>query len=205
MQRPPFCSSTVENDTIRPAVWKNNKYLSCKSQRRINLRGANEFSAVGDTTNFMKDKMMFIELNEKLSLKAFSSTWLIPMLFLYDQHLVQLLKVVGDGKIRIITKRNDFLMDYKSDNTHHGSMAIVELNRMLLELGLLIKFNQTKVKISITEVTNMPMSGSRNVMHEGTLKDTNEGNNLEETISRDGFRAKKAEILLGKGSKESPA
>ena len=75
-----------------------------------------------------------------------------------------LLEVSNDGKIRIISKRNDLLMDHKSKDSHHGGTAVVELNGTLGKLGLLIKINSAEVNVSIMEVTNMFIFGSLNII-----------------------------------------
>jgi len=72
-------------------------------------------------------------------------------------------KVADDGKIRVIAKGDNLLMDHQSKDTHHGSTAVVELDGTLGELGLLIKVIPAEVNVSITEVTNVLISSSGNI------------------------------------------
>ncbi|KAL3790401.1 hypothetical protein HJC23_013573 [Cyclotella cryptica] len=51
-------------------------------------------------------------------------------------------------------RASKLLVHHKSKNTHHSSTAVVELDRTLRQLGLLIKSVPAKVKGSVTEVTN---------------------------------------------------
>src|SRR6056300_650739 len=71
-----------------------------------------------------------------------------------------LLKVSNDGKIGVITKRDDLFMDHKSEDTEHSGTAIVELDGTLLKLGFFIKVIPAEVDVSITEVTDVFIAGS---------------------------------------------
>eukprot|EP00585_Thalassiosira_rotula_P016193 CAMPEP_0196168690 /NCGR_PEP_ID=MMETSP0911-20130528/3377_1 /TAXON_ID=49265 /ORGANISM="Thalassiosira rotula, Strain GSO102" /LENGTH=67 /DNA_ID=CAMNT_0041434735 /DNA_START=83 /DNA_END=282 /DNA_ORIENTATION=+ len=44
---------------------------------------------------------------------------------------VNLYKVSNDGKIGIISKGNNLLVDHKAKDTHHGGTAVVELDGTL--------------------------------------------------------------------------
>ena len=76
-------------------------------------------------------------------------------------------KVSNDGKIGIVSKRNDLFVDHKSKDSHLCGTAVVELDGTLGKLGLLIKVIPSKVNVSVTEVTNEFVSSSRNVSHDG--------------------------------------
>jgi len=107
--------------------------------------------------------------------------------------------VSNDGKIGIIAKRDDLLMDHQAKDTQLGSTAIVELDGTLRELGLLIKVIPSKVNVSITEVTNVFIARARNVLHEGNLQKSNEGNDLALSVERDGVRADQGGNTVGVG------
>merc|ERR1719223_1350887 len=80
------------------------------------------------------------------------------------------LQVANKGKIRVVAKGNNLLVDHKSEDSEHGSTAVVELDGTLLELGLLIKVIPAEVNVSVTEVTNVLVSGSLNITHEANLQ-----------------------------------
>mmetsp|Transcript_18965 Transcript_18965/g.28633 ORF Transcript_18965/g.28633 Transcript_18965/m.28633 type:complete len:235 (-) Transcript_18965:68-772(-) len=110
-----------------------------------------------------------------------------------------LLKVSNDGKIGIISKRLDLLMDHKSEDSEHGSTAVVQLNGTLLKLGLFIKVIPAEVNVSVTEVTNVFVSGSGNITHEGDLQPSNEGDDLALSLEGDGVRSDQGGNTVGEG------
>merc|ERR1719416_380479 len=71
-----------------------------------------------------------------------------------------LYKVSNDGKLGVVSEGDDLLVDHKSKDTQHGGTAVVELDGTLGELGLLIKVIPSEVDVSVTEVTNVLVSGS---------------------------------------------
>ncbi|KAK1733941.1 hypothetical protein QTG54_015468, partial [Skeletonema marinoi] len=108
-----------------------------------------------------------------------------------------LLKVSNDGKIRIISKRLDLLMDHKSEDSEHGSTAVVQLNGALLKLGLFIKVIPAEVNVSVTEVTNVFVSSSGHITHEGNLQPSNEGDDLALSLEGDGVRSDQGGNTVG--------
>jgi hypothetical protein len=110
-----------------------------------------------------------------------------------------LLKVTNDGKIGVVSKGNDLLVNHKSENSHHGGTAVVKLDGTLLKLGLLIKVIPAEVNVSVTEVTDVLVSSSGNITHEGALKDSNEGNDLNKSGSGDGVGAEEGGNTVGEG------
>jgi len=129
-----------------------------------------------------------------------SSTWVwSPSLRRLNP--VNLYKVSNDGKIGIISKGNNLLVDHKSKDTHHGGTAVVKLNSTLGELGLLIEGVPSEVKGTVTEITDeVTRFGSvGGVLHDTKLKGTNEGNDLSKTLSRDGVRAVDGSPAVGEG------
>ena len=105
----------------------------------------------------------------------------------------------NDGKIGIVSKRDDLLVDHKSEDTKHGSTAIVQLNSTLLQLGLFIKVIPAEVNVSVTEVSNVFVSSSGNITHEGNLQQTDEGDDLALSLEGDGIRADKSGNTVGEG------
>ena len=75
-------------------------------------------------------------------------------------------------------------VDHKGKDTHHGGTALVELDGTFLELGLLIESVPAVVDRVVTEVTDEFSSGD--VLHDGKLKEANEGNQLANSGTRDG-------------------
>ncbi|KAK1734406.1 putative chlorophyll a/b binding protein [Skeletonema marinoi] len=107
--------------------------------------------------------------------------------------------VSNDGKIGIISKRLDLLVNHKSENSKHGSTAVVQLNGTLLKLGLFIKVIPAEVNVSVTEVTNVLVSSSRNITHEGNLQPSNEGDDLALSLEGDGIRSDQGGNSVGEG------
>mmetsp|Transcript_12007 Transcript_12007/g.15663 ORF Transcript_12007/g.15663 Transcript_12007/m.15663 type:complete len:246 (+) Transcript_12007:94-831(+) len=108
-------------------------------------------------------------------------------------------KVSNDGKIRVVTEGNNLLVDHKSKDTHHSGTAVVELDGTLGELGLLIKVIPSEVNVSVTEVTNVLVSSSRNITHEGALQPSDEGKDLDKSSSGDGVRSEEGGNTVGEG------
>jgi hypothetical protein len=79
---------------------------------------------------------------------------------------------------------SQLLVDHKGEDTHLGGTALVELDGTLLELSLLVEGVPAEVKGVVTEVTNEFSSGD--VLHDGELKEANEGNKLADASTRDG-------------------
>ena len=75
-------------------------------------------------------------------------------------------------------------MNHKSKDTHHGGTAVVQLNGTLGELGLFVKGVPAEVKSSVTEVTNVLVASSLNVLHDSKLKEAYEGKDLEGSSDR---------------------
>ena len=75
-------------------------------------------------------------------------------------------------------------MDHKGEDSHLGGTSLVELDGTLGKLGLLIEGVPSEVKGVVTEVTDEFSSGD--VLHDGKLKEANEGNKLGNSGSRDG-------------------
>ena len=108
-----------------------------------------------------------------------------------------LAEVSNDGKIRVVTKRDDLLVDHKSEDTHHGGAAVVQLNGTLGELGLLIKVIPAEVDVAVTEVSDELVSGSRNITHEAALKEADEGDDLDKSGGGDGVGADEGGDTVG--------
>jgi len=97
-------------------------------------------------------------------------------------------------------RSSKLLMHHESKNTHHGSTAIVELNTTLLQLGFLIQLTPEHTSIkAVTEVTNVLVSSSLNVLHDEQLKETDEAEDLHSTPIRDRVGAKKGSQPIGVG------
>jgi hypothetical protein len=108
-----------------------------------------------------------------------------------------LLKVSNDGEVGIVSEGDDLLVNHKSKDSHHGGTSVVQLNGTLGELGLLIELIPSEVNVSVTEVTNVLVSGSGNITHEGTLKDSDEGDDLNKSSGGDGVRSEEGGNTVG--------
>ncbi|EJK46847.1 hypothetical protein THAOC_34469 [Thalassiosira oceanica] len=106
-------------------------------------------------------------------------------------------EVSNDGKIRVVTERDNLLVDHKSKDTEHGGTAVVELDGTLLELGLLVKLIPAEVDVAVAEVSDELVSGSRNITHEAALEEANQGDDLNEASGRDGVRADEGGDTVG--------
>mmetsp|Transcript_25788 Transcript_25788/g.33669 ORF Transcript_25788/g.33669 Transcript_25788/m.33669 type:complete len:226 (-) Transcript_25788:21-698(-) len=106
-------------------------------------------------------------------------------------------KVSDDGKIGIVSKGNNLFVNHKSEDSHLGGTAVVELNGTLGELFLLIKVIPSEVNVSVAEVTNELVSGSFDVTHDGALKDSDEGDDLDKSSSGDGVRSDQGGNTVG--------
>ena len=88
-----------------------------------------------------------------------------------------LLKVSDDWKIGVVSEGDDKFVNHKSKDTHHGGTSVVQFDGTLLKLGLFIKVIPSEVDVSVTEVT-WEFGHSWDLTHEGAFKDTNEGDDL---------------------------
>merc|ERR1719223_1799094 len=122
----------------------------------------------------------------------FYQDWSIP-----QGSLENYLHVANKGKIRVVAKGNNLLVDHKSEDSEHGGTAVVELDGTLLELGLLIKVIPAEVNVSVTEVTNVLVSGSLNIAHEANLQPPDEGDDLTLSLERDGVGSNKGGNAVG--------
>lgn len=79
---------------------------------------------------------------------------------------------------------SELVVDHKSQKSHLGGAALVELDGALAELGLLVEGVPAEVKGAVAEVTDEVSSSD--VLHDEKLKEANEGEDLEGTSDRDG-------------------
>jgi hypothetical protein len=71
----------------------------------------------------------------------------------------------------------ELLVDHQGKDAHLCSTALIELDGVLLELGLLIKSVPAKINESIAEVTDEIVLTS-GILHEAELEGANEGDDL---------------------------
>jgi hypothetical protein len=108
-----------------------------------------------------------------------------------------LLKVSDDGELRVISEGDDLLVDHESKDSQHGGTAVVELDGTLLELGLFVEGVPAEVDVSVTEVSNVFVSSSGNITHEGNLQKSNEGDDLALSVEGDGIRSDQSGNTVG--------
>ena len=75
----------------------------------------------------------------------------------------------------------DLLVDHEAKDTHHGSTAVVELNSLLVDNGLLVPLGLCKVDL-------LDLVLATRVSH---LKETDEEDDLHKTAKRDSLEASK--------------
>jgi len=108
-------------------------------------------------------------------------------------------KVSNDGKLGVVSEGDDLLVDHQAEDAEHGGMAVVELDRALGELGLPIKVIPAEVDVSVAEVADVLVSGSRNIAHEADLQPADEGNDLALALKGDGVGADEGSDAIGVG------
>ena len=102
-----------------------------------------------------------------------------------------------DGELRVISDGDDLLVDHESKDSQHGGTAVVELDGTLLELGLFVEGVPAEVDVSVTEVSNVFVSSSGNITHEGNLQKSNEGDDLALSVEGDGIRSDQSGNTVG--------
>jgi hypothetical protein len=107
--------------------------------------------------------------------------------------------VSDDGKIGVVSKGLDLFVDHKSEDSEHSGTSVVELDGTLLKLGLFIKVIPAEVDVSVTEISNVFISGSGNITHEGNLQQTDEGDDLALSLEGDGIRSDQGGNTVGEG------
>jgi hypothetical protein len=106
-------------------------------------------------------------------------------------------KVSDDGELRVVSQRNDELMDHQSEDPELGGTAVVELDGALLELGLFVEGVPAEVDPAVAEVANELVASPRDVTHEGALKDADEGDDLHDPGGGDVVRADEGGNAVG--------
>ena len=104
-----------------------------------------------------------------------------------------------DGEVCVVSKRHDFLVDHKSEDSEHGGTSVVELDGTLLKLGLFIKVIPSEVNVSVTEVTNVLVSGSGNITHEAALQPADKADDLALSVEGDGIGSDEGGNTVGEG------
>ncbi|KAL7523529.1 hypothetical protein ACHAWF_000556, partial [Thalassiosira exigua] len=77
--------------------------------------------------------------------------------------------------------------------------AVVELDGALGELGLLVEGVPAEVDPPVAEVTDVFVAGSRDVLHESALQESNEQKDLGDPVLRDGVRSVEGGPAVGDG------
>ncbi|KAL7524882.1 hypothetical protein ACHAXR_000755 [Thalassiosira sp. AJA248-18] len=94
---------------------------------------------------------------------------------------------------------SDLLVHHKSKNTHHGGTSVVQLNSTLLELGLFVELVPSTLEGSVTKISGELVSESSHVLHDGNFQQTNEGEDLNSSLDRDGVGAVDGGPAVGVG------
>ena len=129
-----------------------------------------------------------------------SNTWsCVSTVWDLKSKAIHLLEVSNDGKIGIVSEGDDLLVDHKAEDTQHSGTAVVELDGTLGELGLLIKVVPAEVNVSVTEVTNVLVSGSGNITHEAALQPADEADDLALSVEGDGIGSDEGGNTVGEG------
>ena len=99
-----------------------------------------------------------------------------------------LLEGSDDWKVGNVSDLGDLLVNHKSKDSEHGGTAVVQFDGTLLKLGLFIEFVPAEVDVSVTEVT-WEFGHSWDLLHEGDLKESNEADDLSNSVEWDGIRS----------------
>ncbi len=75
-------------------------------------------------------------------------------------------------------------MDHEGQDSHHSGTSVVQFDSTLLQLGLLIEGVPSVVEGSVAEISR-EFGFSGDILHDGKLQKTDEGNNLANTGSSD--------------------
>ena len=108
-------------------------------------------------------------------------------------------KVSNNRKLRVVPERDDELVNHEAEDSQLGSTTVVQLDGALGKLLLFVEGVPAEVNVSVAEVTNKLVSGSWNILHHSTLKDSDESNQLDKSSSRDGVRTEKSGNTVGVG------
>ncbi len=100
-----------------------------------------------------------------------------------EEALKNLNKLSDDRQVN----RLDLFVNHKSKDSHHGGTAVVKLDSTLGKLGLLIEGVPSEVNVSVTEVTG-ELSLASYVLHDSSLKESDEGDDLDNSGVRDGAK-----------------
>ena len=93
-------------------------------------------------------------------------------------------------------------MHNQTSDTHHGSTAVVQLDRSLAKLGLLVKLVPSKVQVTVTVVTR-ELGQSKGVTVDN-LGNQRRGNHLDDNdLVRGGERLETSGHALGAGEADS--
>jgi len=98
-----------------------------------------------------------------------------------------LYKVSDDGKVGVVSDLDHFFVSHESDDTEHGGAAVVQFDCALLEFGFLVELVPSEVDVPVSEVTREFVSGSWHVLHEGNFEESDEADDLSDTLERDGI------------------
>ena len=92
---------------------------------------------------------------------------------------------------------SELLVHHKSEDTQHSGTSVVQLNSTLLELGLLVELVPGGPESSVTKISGELVAESIHVLHDGNLQQTNEGEDLNGSLSGDGIRSPDGSPAVG--------
>mmetsp|Transcript_6076 Transcript_6076/g.15113 ORF Transcript_6076/g.15113 Transcript_6076/m.15113 type:complete len:226 (-) Transcript_6076:22-699(-) len=81
-------------------------------------------------------------------------------------------------------RSSQLFVNEETEDTHHGGTSVVKLNSTLLQLGGIIEFIPSEVDVTVTEVTR-EFTSSSNILHDVRLQESDEEEDLEESLGRD--------------------
>ena len=97
--------------------------------------------------------------------------------------------MTNDWKIRVVSNFLDLFVDHKSKNTELSGTSVVELDGTLLDLFFFREGVPSEVNVSVTQVTNEFVSSSWNILHEGDFEETDEADDLSNSVEWNGIRS----------------
>ena len=80
-------------------------------------------------------------------------------------------------------------MDHEPEDAHHGRASVIQLYGALGELGVVAELVPPEVDGAVPEVAHEFVAGARDVLHDGSLEESDEEEDLRNAVLGDGIGA----------------
>ncbi|EJK43934.1 hypothetical protein THAOC_37575 [Thalassiosira oceanica] len=94
---------------------------------------------------------------------------------------------------------SELLVHHKSEDAKHSRTSVVQLNRTLAQLRLLVERVPPEVEGSVAEIAHELVSSARDVLHDARLQKSNKQKDLAEAVLGNGIRSIKSGISDAEG------